>query len=259
MEIVNDFLVNALQPISSFESALIKSLEQDYGFEAGALSNGNMGLHPSDINIAVWTRYGGVVASRNESLYTLINKTVTDHKGQNYIELENNLNNTLTLNYLTAPFSLDVLLYHPGTDYLIPQDNKWEVEEIDPLEFYPDNDDPEVVPRIKHIYGVRDGSTVVARAWCNYPRDLDGFSSYAIGVGTHVDHRGKGLGKAVVSALLERVTKESGIPLWNCQVSNLASLKLARSVGFQECAWTVYWNESNGYFNMQKLNEATNE
>ena len=69
--------------------------------------------------------------------------------------------------------------------------------------------------------------------------EVGGHRFHAVGVGTHPDHRGKGLGKAVVSALVEHVVSEGGIALWNCDSENAASLALARSVGFVEHLWVL--------------------
>lgn len=57
-----------------------------------------------------------------------------------------------------------------------------------------------------------------------------------LGIITHPDFRGKGLGKAVVSALTERVLKETNkIPLYRAdEIANPASFKIAQSLGYKK-------------------------
>ncbi len=64
-------------------------------------------------------------------------------------------------------------------------------------------------------------------------RQFDLVSGYGdIGVLTHADHRGKGLGVAAVSALCERLIGEGLEPLYRCDEENAASMRLSESMGF---------------------------
>ena len=57
-----------------------------------------------------------------------------------------------------------------------------------------------------------------------------------LGILTHPDSRGKGLGKAVVSFLTERVLNETDrIPMYRAdEIANPASFKIAQSLGYKK-------------------------
>ena len=106
---------------------------------------------------------------------------------------------------------------------------------LSPSDVWPDEDNSP----IEHVFAIRAGSDIIARATNTPQLEVDGHRFHAVGVGTHPDHQGKGLGTAVVSALVEHVIAEGGIALWNCDATNAASLALARSVGFVEHLWVL--------------------
>jgi RimJ/RimL family protein N-acetyltransferase len=60
-----------------------------------------------------------------------------------------------------------------------------------------------------------------------------------IGVVTHPAHRGRGCGKAVVSAIAAKALREGLIPQYRTLEANQASIAIGRSLGFQEYAVTI--------------------
>jgi predicted GNAT family acetyltransferase len=60
-----------------------------------------------------------------------------------------------------------------------------------------------------------------------------------VGVDTHPDFRRRGFGKAVVSAMTEALLKQGRIPVYRCSEDNIASLRLAQSVGYETYAHIV--------------------
>lgn len=53
-----------------------------------------------------------------------------------------------------------------------------------------------------------------------------------IGVETAIEYRGKGFGKMVAAAMVSEICNRGMIPVWECNTSNTASMKLACSIGF---------------------------
>lgn len=76
--------------------------------------------------------------------------------------------------------------------------------------------------------------------------DLGTHRAHAVGVWTDPGHRGLGLGKAVVGALVRELADEGAAALWNCDVRNLASVRLARAVGFRETLRFFHWPGPEG-------------
>ncbi len=63
-----------------------------------------------------------------------------------------------------------------------------------------------------------------------------------IGVWTEKSHRKKGFSYACSNALIERIFSESKIPVWGAMKENVASMSLARKLGFKkvfECYWVT--------------------
>jgi GNAT superfamily N-acetyltransferase len=85
------------------------------------------------------------------------------------------------------------------------------------------------------VYGSVRGDEILAAA--GY--ELWGERLAHIGVVTHTAHRGRGCGKAVVSAIAASALREGLIPQYRTLESNTASVALARSLGFQEYAVTI--------------------
>jgi len=85
------------------------------------------------------------------------------------------------------------------------------------------------------------GSVIAAHAWNIPGLKADDRRLHAIGVYVRQEHRGRGLGKAVVSALLEHIASEGGVALWSADVTNPASLRLAAAVGFVDHVFKFSW------------------
>lgn len=87
-----------------------------------------------------------------------------------------------------------------------------------------------------HVAGSFEQGTLVALAhtFATSPKHAD------IGVVTHPDWRGLGHATAV-SALVARAIQDDGrIPVWSCGGPNIASLRTAARVGFEEVSRRVY-------------------
>lgn len=79
-----------------------------------------------------------------------------------------------------------------------------------------------------------DGKIVAAGSWREESKDI-----LSLGIISHPNHRGKGHGKAVVSALTSKGLKTDAIMHFQTLNSNRASVELARSLGYKELASTV--------------------
>jgi len=68
-----------------------------------------------------------------------------------------------------------------------------------------------------------------------------------IGVATHPDWRGRGYGTSVASCVTAAVIEDGRTPVWSCGSTNLASMAIARRLGFEEVFRRVYlipeWDE----------------
>jgi RimJ/RimL family protein N-acetyltransferase len=68
-----------------------------------------------------------------------------------------------------------------------------------------------------------------------------------IGVATHPDWRGKGYGTNVAARVATAVLSDGRTPVWSCGGTNLASMGIARRLGFEEVFRRVYlipeWDE----------------
>lgn len=72
---------------------------------------------------------------------------------------------------------------------------------------------------------------------------LDWDVFYDVGILTHPDWRGAGLGKAAVSCLAEEIFKTDKIPLYRCQINLFPSRGIALALGFEENRSFVYKQE----------------
>lgn len=62
-----------------------------------------------------------------------------------------------------------------------------------------------------------------------------------IGVETSKDYRGMGFTKYVCEAMLNYCKANKYMPIWACRKENIGSYKLAKSLGFEECATIPYY------------------
>ncbi|MFZ5442448.1 MAG: GNAT family N-acetyltransferase [Myxococcota bacterium] len=67
-----------------------------------------------------------------------------------------------------------------------------------------------------------------ATAFCSFRHG----ALFELGIETSPRHRGRGLGRLVASALLERCVREGLEPVWACRRENEASFQLAQRLGF---------------------------
>ena len=97
-------------------------------------------------------------------------------------------------------------------------------EELDDAELYIDDLDDVV-----HLGLGADGQ--IAAYASGHPFDMA--PAYSdVGVITHADHRGQGLGAAVVSSLCTQLLAEGIEPLYRCDEGNDGSVRLSASIGF---------------------------
>jgi GNAT superfamily N-acetyltransferase len=82
---------------------------------------------------------------------------------------------------------------------------------------------------------IQDGSIVaLAHTFAASPRHAD------IGVATHPAWRRRGLATAVSALVAQAVQRDGRIPVWSCGGTNLASLRTAARIGFEEVSRRVY-------------------
>ncbi len=97
-----------------------------------------------------------------------------------------------------------------------------------------------------HVAGSFEEGTLVALAhtFAISPKHAD------IGVVTHPHWRGLGHATAVSAVVAQAIQEEGRIPVWSCGGPNIASLKTAARVGFEEVSRRVYlipeMNEDEG-------------
>jgi len=208
-------------------------MEQIDSLPRGVLSQGRITHFPSDANTALWTDGGGVVACSDENLAASIVQLIVEHEGEDYMVLLSKLQEMLS-----KSLKLYLYFYCCSSPVLPNDDLRKSVEMLHPDDLKEYN---LIAPNKEHVFAIRDGSVVVSHA-SNTPRDkVDNFRCHTVGVGTHPDYRRRGLGKAVVSALVEHVISEGGIVLWSANAKNIPSRRLACSVGFVEYIRHFSW------------------
>jgi len=242
--------------IPDIEAILARDYERHCGFPEGALSQGRVQHLPSEEKRAVWTPDGGVVACTETTLAVRIAAVIAGHQGKWSEIVFSALREALGPGLAEAS-SLDVLLYCSTASIALR--NEW----WDPVEMLePGTEGLPQLHEAEHVFVIKDSRLVEpepgsasqsssstsrlppAMAW-NRPSLLaEGIQFHAVEVGTRPDYRKRGLGKAVVSALLDHIASEGGVALWNYDVLNFPSLRLARSVGFVEYLWKFDWNVS---------------
>lgn len=86
-------------------------------------------------------------------------------------------------------------------------------------------------------YALMKGTDIVSIAFssCIVGNHLE------IGVETSKNYRGMGLGKYACIKMLTFCKNNNYIPIWACRRENAGSYKLAKSLGFEECATLPYY------------------
>lgn len=226
---------------------------------AGALPRGNIMHFPSNLNRAILTAEGGVVACSDANLAADIARTISERVGDDYVALLSQLQAALKQ---SLPARGNVYVAHsleqiadrdPGLPAAVcnlyvflycdtPTPAKSEIRDAVEMLRPSDVHDQHFLPITEHVCAIRVGSVVAATAW-NLPRlKVDDRRFHALGVWTRKPYWGKGFGKAVVSVLVEHIASEHGISGWSWDdVRNVASAKIAHSVGFVEHMWEFKW------------------
>jgi ribosomal protein S18 acetylase RimI-like enzyme len=104
------------------------------------------------------------------------------------------------------------------------------------LKLYPDNKFPNA---LGHTYNLERPTMIVSLA--RHHRKVVGMAAasadndimWQVGVDILSDYRGKGIGKALVSHLTERIIERGKLPYYSTWVSNIGSQRTARSVGYK--------------------------
>lgn len=219
----------------SIVSQLNSFFERDFALPAGAFSQGSMNYLPYDVCRAVWTAGGGAVMCADQRLVDAITVSIMEYPNAEPGEMLGRFSAVITESGAGC-VSLDIGLYCIKP-VLPPQQMLDRVEILRPQEMWPDDDSP----LFEHVAVIREDSVVVSHAE-NRVQHLDSMTLHALGVATHPDYRNRGFGGAVVAALADHIAGEGGVSLWNCDATNTASLRLARSVGFVELLWVLRWS-----------------
>jgi ribosomal protein S18 acetylase RimI-like enzyme len=229
--------------VDDIERTIEEDLERHYGFPPGALRQGRITHWPSDLRMAVWTAEGGVVACRDADLARTVARVIDEHEGDDRAALLSDLQRAAGETVASASCSLYAFPYWCAPRTQEQTAMSATVEVIHPDDFWPDGDYPE---GFEHVFAVREGSEVIAHAVNRRSLNAGGYRFHAIGVAVQRAHRRRGLGKVVVAALLEHIASEGGVALWSADVTNLASVRLARSVGFVDHVFKFSWEIGEG-------------
>lgn len=97
--------------------------------------------------------------------------------------------------------------------------------------------DPDAAPKWPSKYVIVEEGQIIAQVVMKHNLDVLGGRTWALGVAAKPEHRRKGYGKAVVAAATREIVEGGGLALWNAQGSNLASLALCQSLGYEKFFW----------------------
>lgn len=230
--------MDSLKPIDRAENAIIRFLESRNEIPAGTYSQGHISYLPSNYEYATWTAGGGVIKSADEHLAAAILDLITAYKDRDNSGLMPLLQAEVSKNHSEVKSDFYAVLYRvpQGSQKL---DLPCELVELRKDDIVNDGTAPESQCDLALCLKVRD--ITLSHASIIRMFDADNSCYYSVSVKTHPDHRRKGLGRAVVSAMLDRIADMRGVAIWECRVDNTASLKMARSLGFRDCIWTFNW------------------
>lgn len=99
------------------------------------------------------------------------------------------------------------------------------------LSYYVEGDRPDVFAAAAYCDGALAGVAACSA-------DCD--EMYQVGIDVAAAHRGRGLGAALVATVTRWILNQNKIPYYGCGMHNIASLRLATSVGYT-AAWTSLW------------------
>ena len=88
------------------------------------------------------------------------------------------------------------------------------------------------------VFGVFRGQELVSRSSIKAESD----DAWEIAVTTAEPHRRQGLGASVVSRATEYILAQGKLALYNCDLTNIASLALAESLGYRVFARDLMWS-----------------
>jgi RimJ/RimL family protein N-acetyltransferase len=87
------------------------------------------------------------------------------------------------------------------------------------------------------VFGVFRGQELISRSSIKTESD----EAWEVAVTTSEQHRRRGLGASVVSRATEHILASGKLALYNCDVTNIASLRLAESLGYRVFARDLMW------------------
>jgi len=99
--------------------------------------------------------------------------------------------------------------------------------------------DPDAAPEWPFRYVIIEGGQIIAGGNVRHNLAMFQGRTWPLGVFVKPEHRRKGYGKAVVSAATREVVDGGGLALWNARGSNVASLRLCQSLGYEKFFWQL--------------------
>jgi ribosomal protein S18 acetylase RimI-like enzyme len=219
-----------------------QELARRWGLPCDFLRQGHIRHQPSDENRAIWSPDGGVILCRDENIAKGVADAIGMHTADGYARLLSKLRHTLREKMSAASCRIDVSLYRGGSPCSLFNKVSESVQVLPPgAEGLPD-----LPAEVEHVFAIRIGSVIASWA-SNIPQlKVDDHWLHSVGIGTHPHHRRKGLGKSVVSALVEHIAAEGGAALWVCEADNVPSLGLASSLGFIVHFCVLAWKVTQG-------------
>jgi len=212
-------------------------LEQSWCLPASFWRQGLVSHLPSGANRAIWTAEGGIIECEDEVLARQIATVIEAWSGRDHGSLLSAVGAVLRRKLPETSYMVDASLNWRGAPGSLAGLILNEVEPVLPgAEGLPD-----LPEEVEHVFAIRIGGRIAS--WVsNIPvLKIGDHWLYGLRVETHRDYRRKGLGKAVVSALLEHIAAEEGSALWVCKADNEASFRMALSLGFAIHFYALSW------------------
>ena len=168
------------------------------------------------------------------------------HSGRMALQTDNDIRlRDMILSYPFASVHERYVFSFGGEKYCIPKDMGSRVEEIssDNYELMTGRITPAFSWEnkeafLKNGFGyclIKDGRMLACSFSSGVSKDY-----VDIGVETSEEFRGQGYGKIAAAAMVKETLRRGKLPVWGCDTRNEASMRLARSVGF-EIAGTHPW------------------